>query len=176
MFCAPKKTGRERRDEEVTGGRRNRGNFGVRRRSGDLCGRHSDVSGYERQDGANSHRPQLRAVPQKRASFGVSRRRQPRLVYRALQGQYLPITRSARSLATASIAQRLPILFAFCMAWRSVIAHPAKNLKEPCRPQHGAPHVSRRTAVEAEPLFRLLEMTADDVREVVKVDLRVGIE
>src|SRR5712671_5377934 len=78
--------------------------------------------------------------------------------------------------ATASIAQRIPISFVYCVAWRSAIAHPAKNLQEPCRPQHGAPHVRRRTAVEAEPLFRLLEMTADDVREVVKVDLRVGIE
>ena len=38
MFCAPQKTGSERRDDEVTGGRRNRGNFGLRRRSGDLCG------------------------------------------------------------------------------------------------------------------------------------------
>jgi hypothetical protein len=38
-----------------------------------------------------------------------------------------------------------------------------QDLQESRRPQQGAPHVCRRTVVEAEPFLRLPEVTADDV-------------
>jgi hypothetical protein len=51
----------------------------------------------------NSHRIQLRAVPQERASPRVSGWRQPRLVQSALQRQYLPIAREVHALTVRSI-------------------------------------------------------------------------
>src|SRR5579883_3299263 len=44
------------------------------------------------------------------------------------------------------------------------------------RPQHRAPHVRRRAAVEAEAFLGLPEVAADDIDEIVEVDLGVGVE
>src|SRR5262249_5151547 len=56
-------------------------------------------------------------------------------------------------------------------------AHPTPTgLQKSRRPHQRAPHVRRRRVVEAEALFRLLEITADDVDEIVEVDLGIGIE
>src|SRR5262245_1441532 len=49
-------------------------------------------------------------------------------------------------------------------------------LEEPRRPHQRAPHVRRWRVVEAEALFRLLEIAADDVDEIVEIDLGIGIE
>src|SRR5215472_15248724 len=55
-------------------------------------------------------------------------------------------------------------------------AQAGAGLEEPRRPHQRAPHVRRRRVVEAEALFRLLEITADDVDEIVEIDLGIGIE
>src|SRR5439155_667889 len=41
---------------------------------------------------------------------------------------------------------------------------------------HRPPHVRRWALIEAEPLFRLLEVAADDVRELLELDAHVWIE
>src|SRR6202034_4919828 len=51
-----------------------------------------------------------------------------------------------------------------------------KRSQKPRRPHQRAPHMRRRRIVEAEAFLRLLEVAADDVDEVVEVDLGVGIE
>src|SRR4029450_9240726 len=48
--------------------------------------------------------------------------------------------------------------------------------QEPRGPHQRAPHVRRRRVVETQPLFRLLEAAADDVDEIVEIDLGVRIE
>jgi hypothetical protein len=72
------------------------------------------------------------------------------------------------------LLQRARIPRAFAVV--SVVVLAFKDLQEPRRPQHGAPHMRGRAAVEAEAFFRLLEMPADDVGEILKVDLGIGIE
>jgi hypothetical protein len=57
-----------------------------------------------------------------------------------------------------------------------LLPHLKQASKEPRWPHHSAPHVCRGAAVQAQPLLRLLEVAADDVNEVVEVDLCVGIE
>src|SRR5437870_3444862 len=44
------------------------------------------------------------------------------------------------------------------------------------RPVDRAPHVRGRAVVEAQAFFRLLEMPADDVRELFELDIQVRIE
>src|SRR5215471_19776655 len=52
----------------------------------------------------------------------------------------------------------------------------AGTLQKTRRPKNCAPHMRRRAVVEPEPFFRLLEITPDDVDEVVETDFSVGIE
>src|SRR5262245_10064482 len=58
----------------------------------------------------------------------------------------------------------------------SVIFIGARTSSKPCWPQDRAPHMRRRAVVEAKAFLRLLEIASDDVDEVVKFDLGVGIE
>ena len=44
------------------------------------------------------------------------------------------------------------------------------------RPVDGPPHVRRRALIEAEPFLRLAEVAADHVRELLELDLHVGVE
>src|ERR1700736_1236568 len=48
--------------------------------------------------------------------------------------------------------------------------------QKPVRPHDRAPHVRRRTAVEAEAFLGLAEVAADDVGELLELDLDVGVE
>jgi len=43
-------------------------------------------------------------------------------------------------------------------------------LQKIIRPDHAAPHVCDRTAIEAQALFRLPKVTADNIGEIVHID------
>src|SRR5215470_7041421 len=59
---------------------------------------------------------------------------------------------------------------------RSIATRQLPGSQEPRRPHDGAPHVRGRAVVEAQAFLRLLEVAADDVDEVVEMDLGVRIE
>jgi len=122
--CAQQKTGGRGSDEEVTGGRQ-RGKFGVRRRS--AIGRtHGDVSGSTGKAGAKLPSPKVKwQCRQKRESLGYPDG-DSHAGCRALQGQYVPINASARRSGPPVSPGSFPH-HVFCVAWRSWIAHPAKN-------------------------------------------------
>src|SRR5437899_12522209 len=61
-------------------------------------------------------------------------------------------------------------------ATRSFFAAAGPVLQVLRRPVDRAPHVGRRTVIEAEPFLRLLEMAADDVRELLELDAHAGGE
>src|ERR1700746_3248485 len=58
----------------------------------------------------------------------------------------------------------------------SVIFIGAVTSQKPRWPKDRAPHMRRRAIIEAKPFFRLLEITPDDVDEVVEAHLGVRIE
>ena len=44
------------------------------------------------------------------------------------------------------------------------------------RPDHRPPHMCDRAVVEPEALFRLAEIAADNVSELLKFDMHIGVE
>ena len=50
------------------------------------------------------------------------------------------------------------------------------NLEVLCWADHRPPHMRNRTVVEAEALFRLVEVAADDVGELLQLYMHVGVK
>src|SRR5215212_1998598 len=88
----------------------------------------------------------------------------------------------ARSMLSASAWAAWMLCIAFSTEMLMLVCSETFRLESPRglqvlgRPDHRAPHVRDGAAVEPEPFLGLLEVAADDVREVLDVDDGVGVE
>src|SRR5580704_19680673 len=84
------------------------------------------------------------------------------------------ITRRIR--AAAGTRTTGPTWLAERLMGRTSDRPPYRRLEILRRLPQGAPHMRRRAAVEAQALFRLAEVAADDVGEFLQLDMHVGVE